>query len=200
MSGSEPLAEKRRGLGWAMLALAAVGVAAVVYVIGQSSSKPEAGRGLERFAEASLKRLSVSEEPRPAPTVRVADADGRPVNLAALPGELVVVNLWATWCAPCVIEMPTLAALQKAHPGQVTVAAVSLDRVGDIPKAKAFLAKHPPLAFYSEPNFALAGSVGAQGLPATLIYRDGVEVARVTGEADWSSPEAQRLFAELLKP
>jgi thiol-disulfide isomerase/thioredoxin len=195
MSGSEPL--KKRGLGWALLALAAVGAAAVLYVIGQASTKPGAGEGLERFAEGSLHRLSVAGEGRAAPATVVRDAAGRPVRIAELPGELVVVNLWATWCAPCVVEMPTLAGLQRAHP-EVHVATVSLDRVGELPKAKAFLARHPPLAFYHEPTFALAGALGAQGLPATVIYKDGREVARVTGEADWTSPEARGLIAALL--
>ena len=185
-----------------MTALAVLGGAAVLYVIAQSSTKPGAGEGLERFATASLRRLTVAGEARAAPTVRFTDAAGRPVSVAELaaaaPGELLVVNLWATWCAPCVAEMPTLAALQQAHPGRVRVAPVSLDRVADAPKARAFLEQHPPLPFLHDPNFALAAAIGAQGLPTTLIYRDGMELARVPGEADWTSPEARALFEALL--
>ena len=203
MSGTEPPAARRGGvLRLALLAVIAVGAAAVLYVMFASSIKPGAGQGLERFARGGMEKLRVIEEPRRIPTVRIADEAGRMVSLADLPGEVVVVNLWATWCAPCVAEMPTLAALQRAYPGRVTVVPVSLDIAAKVPEAKAFLAKHPPLRFHHDARWAVADAAHARaGLPTTIIYGDdGVERARVVGIAEWDSPEARGLFNALLAP
>jgi thiol-disulfide isomerase/thioredoxin len=199
MSGVEPRS-KRGGLRLALLAVLVLGAAAVLYVMAQSLTTPGAGEGIDRYAKASLHRLRAPETPRRAPGTPFVTADGRTLRITDLPGELVVVNLWATWCAPCVAEMPTLAALQKAYPGRVHVAAVSLDRPADAERARLFLARHAPLVFYHDPNFAMAGAVAALGLPTTLIYgADGLEIARVTGPAEWDSPEVRRLLDHLLE-
>ena len=115
----------------------------------------------------------------------------------------MLVNLWATWCAPCVKEMPTLAALQKRYADKgVTVVAVSIDLAKDSDKAKAFIARNAPLGFYQDAALALpfAFHPSAQGYPSTIFYgRDGVERARMVGEADWSSPEADAVVDKLIK-
>ena len=204
MSGAEPPAERRGGglLRLALWAVIAVGAAAVLYVMVASSIKPGAGQGLERFARGGMEKLGVPEEPGRIPTVTIQDEAGRPVRLSELPGEVVVVNLWATWCAPCVAEMPTLAALQRAYPGRVTVVPVSLDVASKVGEAKAFIAKHPPLRFHHDPTWAVSSAAEARaGLPTTMIYGDdGVERARVVGIAEWDSPEARALFDALLDP
>ena len=99
MSGAEPPAERRGGglLRLALGAVIAVGAAAVVYVMVASSIKPGAGQGLERFARGGMEKLSVPESPGRMPSVVIQDEAGGDVRLADLPGELVVVNLWATW-------------------------------------------------------------------------------------------------------
>jgi thiol-disulfide isomerase/thioredoxin len=201
MSGTEPPAARRGGvLRLALLAVIAVGAAAVLYVMFASSIKPGAGQGLERFARGGMEKLRVIEEPRAIPTVRITDEAGRMVSLADIPGEVVVVNLWATWCAPCIAEMPTLAALQQAYPGRIAVVPVSLDTDGKVPEAKAFLAKHPPLRFHHDPKWSVADAAKARaGLPTTIIYgRDRIERARVVGIAEWDSKEARGLFDALL--
>ena len=203
MSEADPPARPPggRGLRLALLAFLAVGAAAVVYVIGSSTIKPGPEAGLQRFAKASLHRLQAPDEARPAPSTSFLDADGQTVRIGDLPEDVVVVNLWATWCAPCKTEMPTLAALQGTYPDRVRVVAVSLDTVAKAPDARRFIAAHPPLRFYHDPNYALAGAVKAQGLPATIIYGpDRLERARVLGAAEWDSPEARRLFEALLAP
>jgi len=203
MSGAEPPGERRGGglLRLALWAVVAVGAAAVVYVIAVSSIKPGAGQGLERFARGGMEKLSVPEAPGRMPSVAVQDEGGRPVRLADLPGEVVVVNLWATWCAPCVAEMPTLAALQKAYDGRVNVVPVSMDVTAKAGEARAFIARHPPLRFYHDPNWAVSAAAQARrGLPTTIIYGDdGVERARVVGIAEWDSREARALFDALLE-
>ena len=181
--------------------LLALGAAAVLYVIAQSAAKPGAGRGIERYAQGSLRKLAAPQEVRRAPLERFTDASGRQVRIGELPGEIVVVNLWATWCAPCITEMPTLAGLQQAYPGRINVVPISIDAPKDLDRARQFMARHPPLAFYHDPNRATALAVRAQGLPTTLIYdAKGEELARLAGVAEWDSPEARRMFDGLLAP
>ena len=108
---------------------------------------------------------------------------------------MLVVNLWATWCAPCKQEMPTLAKLQAAYEGKpVKVVAISIDRPADTQAAKDFIAQNAPLAFYQEASMELPFlfEPEAQGFPTTLLYdKSGMERARVVGEADWSTAEAK---------
>ncbi len=115
----------------------------------------------------------------------------------------MVVNLWATWCGPCVEEMPTLAKLADETHGQpVAIVPISLDRDEDRANAEAFIAKRAPLPFYNDPKFALAYAVKppAQGLPTTLLIdATGAVRARVPGGADWSGPDALRVVEALEK-
>jgi thiol-disulfide isomerase/thioredoxin len=112
------------------------------------------------------------------------------------------MNLWATWCAPCKVEMPTLAALQKAYAARpVKVVAISTDTPGQTEQAKAFLAGHPPLTFYQDPqmSFMTAIKPPPQGLPLTMIFdKSGMQRAVLAGEANWSSPEAHAVIDRLL--
>lgn len=116
--------------------------------------------------------------------------------------QVVVMNIWATWCAPCVLEMPTLAALQKSYAGKpVKVVTVSVDQADDLAKAQAFIAKHAPLDFYidRERKISFVLTPPAPGMPTTVIYGpDGMERARLAGEADWTSAEAKAVIDAVL--
>jgi thiol-disulfide isomerase/thioredoxin len=179
--------------------LALIGVAAALYVMPGCSSNP--GASLRPLAVGAMKKLVVADDPEPAPDVVFTDAQGRTHTLADFKGKVVVVNLWATWCAPCVAEMPTLAKLAEESGGQpVVVAPISLDTVEDRANAMAFIAKRPPLRFYAEPKFALAFALKppVEGLPTTLLIdRKGLVRARLAGGADWSSPQAQKVIQAL---
>jgi len=124
------------------------------------------------------------------------------VKLSDFKGKVVVMNVWATWCGPCVAEMPTLAKLQAAFAGKpVEVVAVSIDTADDTAKAKAFLAKHAPLKFYQDTTMKLPFVLkpAAEGTPVTVIYgKDGKEAGRVTGDADWSQPDAKAAVEKAL--
>lgn len=141
--------------------------------------------------------------PAPAPDIPFLDADGREVRIADFAGKVVVLNLWATWCAPCRLEMPTLAALARhfADNPDVQVAPVSVD-VGDTATAQArtFIGENAPLPYYAEPKFRLPFAFGAGGkMPQTvLIDRLGRVRALKVGEADWSGDEAKSLVQALL--
>ena len=190
-------------LKWAIRGAALIGVAAVLYVIVSASIKPKSDTDLRQFAKGELVKLVVPAAPTPAPTAGFTDADGKAMTLADFKGQVVVVNLWATWCAPCRLEMPTLAKLQAAYQTQpVQVVAISVDRDADLNLAKADIARNAPLKLYRDPGykFAFGMKPAAAGFPTTVIYdKQGRERARLSGGADWNGKEARALIETLIK-
>lgn len=199
--GTEEKGGPKRGLSaYALWGVALIGVALVLYVIAAPLFKPT--HDLKSLAHGEMARLDLASAGKPEPTTPFLDAAGHRVTLAGVTAPVKVVNLWATWCAPCVKEMPTLAKLQAAYPGQVLVAPISMDRLGDRERARAFIADHAPLPFYQDPNYALAFALDppADGFPTTILYdRHGHERARLAGGADWNSPDARAVVEALLK-
>jgi thiol-disulfide isomerase/thioredoxin len=190
-------------LKWALWGAALIGVAAVVYIIVQSSFKPTQGSGaLKGLARGEMAKLVIPSTPAPPPANTFYDDSGKAFRIADFKGKVTVVNLWATWCGPCVLEMPTLAKLQAEYAGKpVEVVPVSVDSASALDKAKQFIAQHAPLKFYNEPNMKLpfAFTPPAAGMPTTVIYgADGVERARLSGGADWSGPDAKAVIDKLL--
>lgn len=186
---------------WALklaLGLAAVGLAAFLFALFAGLSNPETG-GYQRFARASLKKLEVLADP-PAQSARAfMTADGAQVTLKSFRGRVVVMNIWGTWCAPCVEEMPTLGALATAYAGQpLSVVAINVDPPKLREKAITQLERLTggALRFYADPTLAIAFESGAnRGMPVTVIYaKNGREIGRVLGAADWASPEARALI------
>lgn len=192
---------KRRQLF--MLLAALVVVLAVLYgaIALFAKGRHHGGADLKPLATDGMSKMAVLDKPAAAPVDPIEGADGKPLTIADMKGKVVVLNLWATWCAPCRKEMPTLAQLQSAYAGKpVVIAAVSTDKDDDIAKARAFVGEHKPLAFYHVATawaFGLAPPV--QGFPTTLIFdKSGRERARVEGEADWSSVQARAVIDALL--
>jgi len=189
-------------LKWAIVGVALFGVAAVLYIIVQASSKPQQEGGLKSVARGEMKKLEVPLEATAAPVHAFHDGAGQPVQVADFKGKVLVLNLWATWCAPCVAEMPTLAKLAAAYAGRpVAVVPVSVDTQKDVEKARAFIGKNAPLAFYSDPEMKLpfAFKPPVSGMPTTVIYSaDGVELGRLSGGADWSGADARAVIDRAL--
>jgi thiol-disulfide isomerase/thioredoxin len=174
---------------------------AFLYVVFAASSKPENASGLMRFARGEMAELAIVPEPPPMPMRPLRNAAGAETNLGAFPGEVMVLNLWATWCAPCVEEMPTLAALQRRYEGRINVIPISVDGEGQRAKAQAQLAQlsEGSLPFLIDITRGVLFDVGAPGMPVTIIYdRDGREVARLAGGADWASEDAIALIDAVL--
>jgi thiol-disulfide isomerase/thioredoxin len=189
-----------RGLTAALIALGVVGVAAVLYVIVLALAKPGASAGLAGLDNGAMSHLQVIEPSTPAADIGFTDASGRTVHLADFKGRPLLVNLWATWCPPCVKEMGTLAALQREEAGKVEVVAVSVDADTDTAKAKAFLAGYPPLAFRQDAKYAFLADFDPHpmGFPTTyLIDRHGQVRGVYAGEANWASPEAKAIADRL---
>lgn len=133
------------------------------------------------------------------PTLNVSDLQGRTLNLGALQGQPVLLNLWATWCAPCIVEMPTLDDLADEFGDRLRVITVSEDLQG-AERVEPFFAENkfrnlePWLDPENELGFAFDGV-----LPVTVLYdASGREVFRVAGGYDWSSEEAQAAIEEAL--
>jgi thiol-disulfide isomerase/thioredoxin len=133
-----------------------------------------------------------------APATSFEDPDGQPATLADFRGKPVLLNLWATWCAPCVKEMPTLDALAQREGEKLQVLTVSADLEGR-DKVEAFLAARRlrALEAWLDPEMALMTDLGVGTLPATILYdAQGREVWRVIGAEDWTGEEARALIAE----
>jgi thiol-disulfide isomerase/thioredoxin len=132
-----------------------------------------------------------------APRAVFNDPAGKPVRLADFKGKPVLVNLWASWCAPCVKELPTLDQLERS--GRIRVLAVSQDN-GPHASVVAFLKEHQikSLEPYQDPKMGLSGALGPDTVLPTsiLIDANGKEVWRYVGDLDWTSAEAARLVSE----
>ena len=141
--------------------------------------------------------------PKAVPELTFFDADGAEVRLADFRGEVVVLNLWATWCAPCRHEMPSLDRLQARYGGDgLEVIALSLDR-GDASKIRDFFEELgiSSLAIYQDPQARAGRELGAPGLPTTIVIdRAGQEVGRLLGPAEWDSDEALAVIDALVGP
>lgn len=141
------------------------------------------------------------DPPVPAPDVAFIDADGAPHHLSEFRGHAMVVNLWATWCVPCVAEMPALEALSRAlAPADIAVLPLSTDR-GGAHVVTAFYRKHSitGLPVLLDPQGAAARAFGARGIPTSIIIdKAGREHARLEGSADWSTRAAAELVKKLV--
>lgn len=140
------------------------------------------------------------------PPVSLADLafnapDGTPMTVADLSGKTLLINLWATWCAPCRHEMPALNQLQvEMGSDAFEVVAVNVD-TGSDEKPRAFLEETgvDALGYYRDSTLALFNDLKrrglALGLPVTLLVDgDGCMLANMNGPAEWASPDAKRLI------
>jgi thiol-disulfide isomerase/thioredoxin len=163
----------------------------------QKAAQPPAANETASAPERGIKGVHRDNKGKPAPAAEFADPDGKPVRLADFKGKPVLVNLWASWCAPCVKELPTLDALAKG--GKMQVLAVSQD-TGPHPSVVAFLQGHhiATLEPYQDAKMALSGALGPETVLPTSILIDAIgnEVWRYVGDLDWTSPEAAKLLSE----
>ena len=185
----------------ALLLIGVIGGGGLLYANRHGGGKESTSSTLSVYAKGSLAKL-LTPAPTPAPDYVFKDAEGRDVRFNDFKGRVAVVNLWATWCAPCKIEMPTLAALAEHYKGRddVAVVTISMDVDKAVPEARAFIADHPPLAYYADPKFQLPFEFPGKGaMPQTILLdRQGNVRAVLTGEADWASAEAKALIEALL--
>ena len=159
--------------------------------------KPSA-RELPDLAEV----LVPIDPPRSPPEGVFVDTGGEEHTIASFLGHGMVINFWATWCQPCIAEMPSLAALSQAlAPHDIAVLPLSSDR-GGAKVVAAWFEEHnvTGLPILLDPRGALGHAWGGQGIPTThIIARDGKERARLEGAADWSTPATIELIRRLME-
>ena len=179
----------------AIAAVAAVG-AVIFYFAGPTGpGAPPPGVG------TAVSGLALWDEARPLADVSFKNADGGEVGLPDYKGKVVLLNFWATWCVPCVTEMPALSRLQARLRGpDFAVVAVSGDDGGK-KAVDAFLADIglSNLTILYDPKLLAARKLGVKGLPTTiLVGRGGAELGRAEGPLEWDSPEIERRLSELI--
>jgi thiol-disulfide isomerase/thioredoxin len=161
----------------------------VLYVIPSS-------RVHETAPDASA-TLRMDTAPKALPTAEFVDARGQTLSLSAVKGRLVILNLWATWCAPCVRELPALGHL--AADSRIRVVAVN-EGHDDAAKTAAFLKAHGAgnLSAYRDPELSLLEAFGSQGLPLSIVIdAKGREIARAGGPVAWDDPKVVAYFKAL---
>lgn len=183
---------------------ALVGFAAV-YVTIMGSDNAEPARTTAKSEQKSKKddghggdlaAFVKKSPPQPLTEIRFEDGDGQPLTLQDFRGKTILLNLWATWCAPCKAEMPSLDRLQaKLGSDKFEVVALALDRKGR-DAARAFLTETQSehLKLYIDPTTKAGTKLGVVGMPATiLIDREGRELGRLIGPVEWDSRAAIEL-------
>lgn len=189
-----------------MIAIGVIAVFALAVQSCQSKKSDDIIRVSEKnleianFRRGSLKALKTLDAPPVQPMTTFTNASGQAMNLSEFNGKYVLLNVWATWCPPCVVEMPSLNALAAQYSGDdFAVLTISMDQTDDA--IDGFFEKNALTALtrWRDPDLNLASKLKARGLPITIIYNPaGDEIARVSGEADWMSEEAQALIREIL--
>ena len=181
-----------KALNYAMQCLIAFTCVAVLTIVSAPVSSA-AGSGIQK--------LKWHNEPRMVPDTPFQDGEGTTLTLSDFAGKVLVVNLWATWCAPCIREMPTLDSLQADLGGDTFhVIALSQDREG-ARVAEPFMAKNgwENLSLYVSDGTTFARAANIRGLPTTLIIgADGREVARLEGTSEWNDPEIKEALSALI--
>jgi thiol-disulfide isomerase/thioredoxin len=136
--------------------------------------------------------LSVFDRPRDLPEIRFADEEGHDLTLGDFRGRVVLLNVWATWCVPCRKEMPTLDRLQARLGGKdFLVIALSIDREGAVPVKRFYQElKLEKMGIYVDPSGKGSRPLAIPGVPTTLLIdRQGREIARKMGPAEWDGAE-----------
>jgi len=193
--------------------IACLPLVAALLVAGCDKAKPsnEQGAGNANVAAAASPtaapaapagpeggKLDRTHKGEAMPAMPFAEPAGAPATLGSFRGHPVLVNLWATWCAPCVKELPTLDALAARETGKMAVVAISMDMGGDA-QVQPFWKSHglTALTAYTDAKNGLLTATSAAELPTTILYDSkGKELWRASGGMDWTGPDAAKLLAE----
>lgn len=169
------------------------------------AAKAEKAKAVGAAAVGHVAAMMPADPPQSLKTLAFNDPDGKPMTIADHAGRTLLVNLWATWCAPCRAEMPALDALEREMGGEeFEVVAINVD-TGDDTKPKKFLEETgvSSLGHYRDNTLAVFNDLKkrglALGLPVTLLIDgEGCLLANMNGPAEWASPDARKLIEAAL--
>jgi thiol-disulfide isomerase/thioredoxin len=180
-----------------------IAVASIALIIWDpwAPKAPSGATSAPPSAETALGKLHWHDTPVAVPATTFISSDAPALTLGNFAGRVLVVNFWATWCEPCIREMPTLDALQAELGGDgFAVVAINQDR-GGLDVARKFFAEHgwKNLTIYADTALAFAKDAKLRGLPTSLVVdREGREVARLEGTIAWNSPEVVAMLRKLM--
>lgn len=167
-------------------------------VAAKSVPVPAAG---DKLNVGKMATFVFKDDPMALPEYTFNGADGEELSFKSFNGKVILLNLWATWCAPCRKEMPELDRLQAdLGSDKFEVVAISVDR-GSPDKSRAFLKEinAKALKLYHDPTAQLGFSLKTIGMPSTLLVdAEGRELGRLVGPAEWHSADAIRLIKSFL--
>ncbi|MEM1234392.1 MAG: TlpA disulfide reductase family protein [Pseudomonadota bacterium] len=177
--------------------------AVVLYLAAAISANATDTAALEDMRQGDMRKLVFHEAPQQVSQNAFYLPDESEHSLSNYEGKYVLVNFWATWCAPCRHEMPMLAELQSDFGGddfEVVTIATGRNKVEGMMKFFEEIGVDN-LPMYRDPKQSVAREMAVLGLPITVILdRDGQEIARMRGDADWASDNAKAIIAALIQP
>lgn len=178
-------------------ALPLTGLVIIVVAVVTFLSLRDGGPADTPPLRGAVAKFKLAENRSMAPGTAWLDGEGAEQRMADYRGKVVLVNYWATWCAPCIREMPSLARLQKQLPAQdFALVAISVDLEGR-KVAEPFLQENnlDALGLHLDNRGTVARAMGVTVMPTTILYdRDGREVGRLAGAAEWDSSDAVALI------
>ncbi|WP_368186404.1 TlpA disulfide reductase family protein [Aestuariibius sp. HNIBRBA575] len=179
-----------------------IGSALLYTAVGFSANTALADMAeLDALRVGDMRKLTFHSEPVASTDATFESSEGMPIGLGDYEGQFLVLNFWATWCAPCRKEMPSLSALQTEFGGpDFNVLTVATGRNPPAAIERFFdEIEVSNLPYHRDPRQGFARSMGVLGLPVTIILdRDGQEIARLQGDADWHSDSARAIVAALI--
>jgi thiol-disulfide isomerase/thioredoxin len=195
---ARPLAQ----YAWLAAVAAVVAFAAVYVMLGRPDNDGrQSAQGTGPHPKGAMTTFVLKKPPAALPDIRFVDGEGKETSLKDFAGKAVLLNLWATWCAPCREEMPALDRLQKElGSDKFQVVALAVDKAG-LDGARKFLEENKidGLALYADPTARVGTELKAVGMPTTLLIdAQGREIGRLIGPAAWDSPDAKRLIEAFL--
>jgi thiol-disulfide isomerase/thioredoxin len=190
---------RRWWLGVGLVALSGALALAAGLLLVRSPGPGSGPQGAPPVA-GEVRNFTPIDPPSPAPDITFRDGDGEETTLARFRGSVTLVNFWATWCVPCVKEMPSLDRLAaRLGPEGLAVLPISQDRDPAVIRPFYAARRLTALGRWHDPGGALAQAFAVPGLPTTfLIDRDGRVVGLLLGPAEWDSPEAVALLRHYL--
>ena len=180
--------------GFLLAATGAVSVWLAMALVLPMSARPPLNGDMRTF--------DLSPSPSPAPDISFSDLSGNTLGLEDFRGQVLLVNYWATWCAPCLRELPSLERMEAAVADpEFRLLAISIDREG-AEKVGPFLDENDfgGLPAYLDPSGESAVALDVLGMPTTILFdRQGRELGRYTGATEWDEPEAVALIRHFLE-